>query len=136
MMTATIQTRFNNPELECSFRLPDVYTAGTDARYWQAFNEGKEIAEREGIPFMGAIQWGCVLGAALQSGLIEDWKCASLPELPQAKSLEGVGGAILPLAYWAGPIIDAYIAEQLRVPKVSFWGRVRRVFTALRPRPN
>lgn len=122
-----------NKALGVSFTLPARLTPLMDSKFWDGVERMRSLCESFGHPFTGALERGGITGAAMEAGIVQEWKCDTMPAMPtDMKEID------LRVVYWVAPIISEYVTTRIAVPKVSFWRRVgQRLLEALnRTRSN
>ncbi len=122
-----------NLYLKCSFEFPDKLTVRAKDTFLRLLEESqKKYADADGR-WSAIIANGVYFGAAINAGLLLNWKCESVPTLGET-DLEQLDSDITD---WAGPLIYEWFTRKRHIPKVSFLRRLTMAFARQRtPRPT
>lgn len=120
----------SNLYLKTSFDFPDKLTVRARDTFTRLVHE---YSQKYGEKVSTIIYNGIIFGAAINAGLLVNWKCETVPTLGES-DLENLDSDI---TEWAGPIIEKWYTEKRHIPKVSFLRRLTTAFAGLRhPRPT
>lgn len=115
-----------NKYLKTSFDFPDKLTIRARDTFTRLVFE---YSQKYGDTVSAVIYNGIIFGAAINAGLLVNWKCESVQTLTET-DLENLDSDI---TEWAGPIIEKWYKEKRHIPKVSFLRRLTTAFAGLRP---